>query len=99
MQSDGVSERSRDDEDEFNISLSAVVGACLYTTEFQNSTIVPHTYASIPLSYFFWFCVVGLVLGIILRRKALGEISPLSAPPSYRGPLKKRAAEEPQPRG
>ena len=98
MQSDGVSERSRDVEKDISLT-AAVVGACLYTTEFQNSTIVPHTYASIPLSYFFWFCVVGLVLGIILRRKALGEISPLSAPPSYRGPLKKRAAEEPQPRG
>ena len=53
MHSDGVSERSRD-VDELDISLTAaVVGACLYTTEFQNSTIVPHTYASIPLSYFF----------------------------------------------
>ncbi len=99
MHSDGVSERSRDVDEFIFTHGAAVVGASTSKTEFQNSTIVPHTYASIPLSYFFWFCVVGLVLGIILRRKALGEISPLSAPPSYRGPLKKRAAEEPQPRG
>ena len=97
MQSDGVSERSRD-VDELDISLTAAVLGAFQNriSKLYNRTAHIRFHSSL---IFFWFCVVGLVLGIILRRKALGEISPLSAPPSYRGPLKKRAAEEPQPRG
>ena len=95
MQSDGVSERSRD-EDEF-IFTQRRRGRLAFRNripKLYNRTAHIRFHSSL---IFFWFCVVGLL--IILRRKALGEISPLSAPPSYRGPLKKRAAEEPQPRG
>ena len=96
MQSDGVSERSRDvDEFIFTQRRRGRLAFRNRIPKLYNRT----AHIRFHSSHIFLVCVVGLVLGIILRRKALGEISPLSAPPSYRGPLKKRAAEEPQPRG